>query len=68
MKLKVKVKPNSKKQEIRKIKDGYEISLRNKAEKNKANIELIKIMKKYLGKEVKIIRGFVSKEKILECQ
>ncbi|MBU0957801.1 MAG: DUF167 domain-containing protein [Nanoarchaeota archaeon] len=69
MQIKIKVKPNSKKQEITKISETeYQISLKSPPENNKANIELIKIMKKHLKKEVKIKSGLKSKNKILEVK
>lgn len=67
--LKIKVKPNSNKQEIEKIdEDNYKISLKSKPEDNKANIELIKMLKKHFGKDVKIIKGLKSKNKIVEVK
>ena len=67
MKIKVRVRPGSKKQEIVKIKtDEYKVGLREKAEDNKANIELLKLLKKYFKRETKIIKGLKSKNKIIE--
>lgn len=67
--IKVKVKPNSNAQEI--IKTGeneYKISLKEKAEDNKANIKLLKLLKRYFGKEAKIVKGLKSKNKIVEIK
>ena len=65
--IKVKAKPNSKEQEIIKISENeYKIALREKAEDNKANIELLKLLKKYFGKEAKIVKGLKSRNKIVE--
>lgn len=67
MKLKVKVHPNSSKEEIRKINEGiYEVWLKEKAVDNKANDSLLKISKKYFGREVKIKSGLNSRKKIVE--
>ena len=67
--LKIKVKTNSKKQEIESIDDeSYRISLKSKSEDNKANFELIKLMKRYFRKDVKIIKGLRSKNKIIEVK
>ena len=67
--LKIKVKPNSKEQKIIKINENeYKISLKEKAEDNKANIELIKLLKKYFGKNIKIIKGLKSRNKIIEVK
>ncbi|MBU3904777.1 MAG: DUF167 domain-containing protein [Nanoarchaeota archaeon] len=62
--IKAKIKTNS--NEF-KIKEGavWEISLKSPAKDNKANLELIKEMKKRYG-FCKIIRGKSSKVKILE--
>jgi uncharacterized protein YggU (UPF0235/DUF167 family) len=35
-------------------------------EGGKANMELIKLARKYFGKEIRIVKGFTSKNKILE--
>ncbi|MEA3329136.1 MAG: DUF167 domain-containing protein [Nanoarchaeota archaeon] len=65
--IKVKVHPTSGRQEItKKSKDEFEVYLKSKTENNKANIELIKILKKYFGKEVKIKSGKTSRRKIIE--
>ena len=69
MMLKIRAKPNSKKQEIRKISEKeYIISLKENAENNKANLELLKVMKKYLRKDIKIIKGLRSRNKIIEVK
>ncbi len=68
-KLKVVVRPNSKKTElieVDKVKGVVKIALKEPAENNKANFELLKFLKKHLKKEVKIKKGQNSKEKILE--
>lgn len=66
MKIKVKVKPNSGKQEIDE-KDGvYIVRLKSPPENNKANIELVKLLSRHFGKEVKIKSGFSSRKKIVE--
>ena len=63
----VKVKPNSGKQEIKKISDNeYIVCLKKPAEDNKANVELCKLLQKYFKKPVKIKYGFTSKNKIIE--
>lgn len=65
--LKILVKPNSKKNEIifDKEKNLYKINIKAKPEHNKANIELIKFLKKYFKKEVEIIRGLKSRNKVI---
>jgi len=67
MKIKIKVKPNCKEQNVEKKEDYYIVKLKSPAENNKANIELLKILKKYFKcKEVKIKSGFSSRNKIIE--
>lgn len=67
--LKIKVKPNSRKQELVKISEAeYVISLKKSAEDNKANIELLKLLKKYFEVrvgDIKIIKGIKSRSKIV---
>lgn len=70
MKVYVKVKPNSSKQEI--VNFGnfrYLVYLKSRPENNDANIELLKTMSKHLGTpstRIKIKSGFTSNNKILE--
>lgn len=76
MKIQVKVKPNSNVQSIEKIspelfsEEDYEgfylVRLKSSAEEGKANLELVKVLKKYFGKEVQIKSGFTSRMKIVE--
>jgi len=70
MKVYVKVKANSTKQEI--IDFGgfrYLIYVKSQAEKNEANIEMINLLSKHMGvpaKSIKIKSGLTSPDKILE--
>lgn len=65
--IKVKVNPNSSKNEIREIKDDLiKINLNAPPEKDKANKELIKFFKKKFKLSVRIKSGKTNKEKILE--
>jgi uncharacterized protein (TIGR00251 family) len=67
MRVNIKVQPNSGRQEIQKLgKDNYKIFLKKSPEDNKANQELIKLLKKHYKKEAKIITGFTSKNKVVE--
>lgn len=68
-KFKVIVKTNSGKNEIvsyDKIKKAYRINLNAKPIEGEANKELIKFLSKELKRNVRIINGFRSKEKIIE--
>lgn len=69
MKIHIKLHPNSSQEKIEKIsEDKFEVWLREKPIDNKANEKLIKILKKYLGKNVKIIKGMKSRNKIVEVE
>ncbi len=62
----VKVKPNSSKNEIVEKGEIWKVNIKAPPEDNKANIELIKFLKKELKQEVKIVRGLKSREKVVE--
>jgi uncharacterized protein (TIGR00251 family) len=64
----IKVKPNSGKQEIVKTDKEYVIYLKSVPEDNNANIELIKMLKNYFKKEVRIKSGFTSRKKVVEIK
>ena len=66
MKYKVKVHPNSSKEEIVKKEEIYEIWIKEKPIQGKVNTKLLKILKKYFKKPVKIVSGFTSRNKIIE--
>lgn len=68
MGIRVKVKTGSKKQEILKTEEGYRVCLKEKAENNKANLELLGLLKRYFGKEVRIARGLKSRNKVVEIK
>ena len=65
--IKVKVFPSSGREEIIKIfENEYKIYLKKAPEDNKANIELIKVLKKYFLKDINIIKGLKSRNKIID--
>ena len=69
MKLNIKAQPNSRRQEIIKISENnYKVFLKKFPEDNKTNIELEKFLTKHLKSKVKIIKGFTSKNKIVEVE
>ena len=66
---KVIIKPNSRKNEIigfDESKKAYLINIKEKAEDNKANRELVRFLSKFLGKKARIKSGLKSREKIIE--
>ena len=65
--IKIRLHPNSSKEEIKKINENnFEVWIKAKPVNNKANIELINLLKKYFKKEVKIKSGLSSRNKIIE--
>ena len=70
MKIKVRVKPNSSRQEIEDFGDGnYLVYLKSPAEDNRANIELINLLSKHLCVPVRRIKlkfGKTGRDKVLE--
>lgn len=67
--IKIIVKPNSAKNELigfNEARKSYIVRIKAKAEKGRANSEIIKFFSKLLKKEVKIVKGITSKEKILK--
>lgn len=67
MKIKIRVNPNSGRQEIIKVSQAeYKVFLKKSPEDNKANKELEKLLTKYFGTSATIKRGFTSKNKVVE--
>lgn len=64
--IKVKVKPGCKKVNINEEDDTLIVSLTSRPLHNKANEELVQVLKKYLNTDVKIVKGFRTKNKIIE--
>jgi uncharacterized protein (TIGR00251 family) len=67
--IRAKVKPNSKKENITKEDNYFSIALKEKAEDNRANKEMIRLLAKYFKvstANVVIKKGLTSKEKIIE--
>jgi len=74
--IKIKVKTNSGEQKVEKISDdlffekGFEglyfVKLKDPPEGGRANLELVRVLAKHFGKDVKIKSGFTSKLKIVE--
>lgn len=63
----VKVKTKQKKEYIKELKPQYfEVSVKEKAEKNLANKRILKILQKYFKtQKVKIINGYQSPNKLI---
>ena len=69
MKIKIKLHPNSSQEKIKMLKNNeYEVWIKEKPLDNKANLELVKILKKHFKKDAKIKSGFTSRNKIVEMK
>lgn len=66
MLIRLRVHPNSSKEEIKKVGDGYEVWIKEKPIQGKVNSKLLKMFKKYCGKRVRIKSGLCSRNKIIE--
>jgi uncharacterized protein (TIGR00251 family) len=70
--LKVKVFTSAKKDEIVKLKDDeFEVRVREKAEKGKANRAVIKVIANYFKVDesrIKLVKGFKERNKIFEIK
>lgn len=67
--VKIIVKPNSVKNELIGFdsgKEAYVVRIKAKAEKGKANIEVVKFFSKLLKRRVEIVKGLKSREKTLK--
>jgi len=64
--IKIKVKANSKKNDVVDLGGYYKVFVKKPAEDNKANIEIVKIFKKKFVEDVRIVKGLKSKEKVLK--
>ena len=63
----IKVRPNSDEQSVEKLNEAnYIVKLKSKPEKGKANKELINLLRKHFKKQVRIVKGLTSKNKIVE--
>ena len=71
-KLHVRVKPSAGKQEIEDFGDyHYLVHVKSPAEKNEANIEMLKLLGKHLGvpsTKLRIISGAGNKDKVVEIE
>lgn len=72
MKIRIKVKPNSREQKVEVLPDGsFKIQVKSIAEKGKANEEIIKILADYFDtpkSNIRIILGQGSSNKLVEIK
>jgi len=66
MKLRIKVKTNQPKTEVVEKGEIWKINVNAKPENNKANEEIVKFFTRMFKKNVELVRGLKSRNKILE--
>ncbi len=64
--LKILVKTNQPVDKITEKEGYYIVSVKERAEKGKANLAVIKLFKKELKKNIRLVSGFKSREKLIE--
>lgn len=64
--LKIRVKTNQSKDEILEKDGDYIVNVKERPEKGRANLAVIKLFKKELKKNIRIVSGFKSREKLIE--
>jgi len=64
--LEIVVKAGSSKNSINFKDKVCRVTIKEKAENNKANIEIVKYFSKLVGRRVKIIKGLKSKRKVID--
>ena len=65
--IKIKVKANAKENKIEAAdENSYNVFVKEKAENNKANLAVVKLLSKFFNKQVYIKRGLKSKTKIID--
>lgn len=70
MKILIKLHPNSSREKIKEIEKNkqYEIWIKEKPIERRANEKMIKFLKIYFKKDIKIISGFSSRIKTVEVK
>ncbi|MEM2856239.1 MAG: DUF167 family protein [Candidatus Nitrosocaldaceae archaeon] len=68
MMLKIRVISSSKEESVTEEDGVIIVKVRAKAEKNKANMAVVKLLEKYYGKRVRIVYGMKSKDKMVEIE
>ena len=69
MRIQVKVKPDSKSEEVSQEGDSFIVKVKKPPKEGKANQAVIKLLAGHFGvprNQVRIVRGFTSKNKVVE--
>lgn len=64
--IRIMVKTNQPVNKIIEKDGGYLVTIKEKPEKGRANLAIIKLFKKELKKNIKIVSGFKSREKFIK--
>lgn len=71
MKIQVKVRPNSKTEEVSQEGDSFVVRVKEPPKEGKANQAVIKLLAKYFSvpqSQVRILSGFKTKHKVIEIK
>ena len=71
MKIQVKVKPNSKTEEVSQEGDSFVVRVKEPPKEGKANQAIIKLLAQHFGvpqSQVRILSGFKTKHKVIEIK
>ena len=69
MRIIVDVKTESREESVEELGDGhYLVRVKEPRKKGKANVAVLKLLKKHLGKQVALISGATSTTKIIEVE
>ncbi len=66
MRIKIKVRPNARTEEVKQNGDVLVVSVKEPAEKGKANKAVVKLLEKYFERKVRIVSGVKNKTKVIE--
>lgn len=66
--IKIKVKANARENKIEEINNEYVVHVKEKAENNKANLAVIKLLSKFFNEKIYIKSGLRSKNKIIDTK
>ena len=68
MKIEVKVVPGSREFGLEETPEGWKARVKARAEKNRANLELLRELEKITGCRAKLLRGGTARRKVVEIE
>ena len=66
MRMEIKVVPNAGINEVSEKEGTLTVKVKAPAKGNRANIAVMKLLRKHFGKDVRMLSGFASKKKVVE--